>query len=161
MRVSGDIFNNVICEPDYLELRAILRVFSGLLLPDGNAYTLKSYASVPQFLVKDSIYWEYTALKTRSFSNQQQLLTGVKRCVDMGTGDILDCSKGIVLGGGFRYTVNELGFTANHIPQLFALNPASENRFNVVTGFIGDYSFQTKLFRGQITFKDYREIWND
>lgn len=146
--------------PTYSELSALVRVFQGLLVPGELGWQLETQNEVPSFVVKDSIYYNQVAAKTRSFDNGQQTLTSLQRTIELATGRVVDVSQGLFMSPKFTYTANKFGYMTNHVPQLFARLPNASNPFTVVTSINGDFDFKTRHFRGYLTFKDVRELWN-
>ena len=160
MRVTGDFYHNVLFEPNYSELPALLRVFAGRLVITKLGWEFKENVGVPSLTVKDALYYDLAALKTRSYDTKQALLSDFKRAIDNQTGIITDASQGLILGGGYRITQDNLGYNANHVPQLFSLIPNAADNTKILTGFVGDYDFKSRLFRGQMQIQKYGEVWN-
>ena len=161
MKVTGDILNGTIFEPTYNELTALLRVFPDRIIFARNGWILRENALVPTAVIKGAQYFGYTALKTRSYDTEQQMLTDIRRAISNATGEFLDCSQGLVLGDEYSFSNDPNGFNANHIPQLFSLIPTSNNNDLMLTGYTGIYDFRTKLFRGQMTFREWGQIWSE
>ncbi|HDM8140665.1 TPA: hypothetical protein P0E12_004955 [Vibrio harveyi] len=159
MKVSASLDEEYLFIPDWGELYAMSRVFSGLVNATGQGWTLKAYDAIQSVLIKDSIYFDATCEKTRHFKNRQLALTSLKLAPSLSDGSILDASKGLVSSYEYKITNDKLGYIANHVPQLLMRDPSDSSR--VITAIAGEYNFKSRLFKGLIVFKPLSEVWSE
>lgn len=160
MMIHANLYQNYTLQPRYDELKALSRVFGGLIVPRGLSWQYAALSAVPTYTIKGATYFDKVARFTRSYDTKTKLLTDLKLTVNNATGEIIDASQGLTLGEQYRYTINNHGFTANHIPQLFTTIQTSGVTL-IITSIEGDYNFNSGHFRGVVDTKTIEAIWNE
>lgn len=158
MIVKAAIGSDYMLLPSPNELAQFMRTYAGKVTPSFNGWSFNTY-NIPLFTVKDQVYMGKTALKTRSFNTASDLMHSLKVGVSATTGEVLDVSKGLVMPVG-RIGQNRLGYTANHIPQLYAIYQSGTKPL-VCTGVYGNYDIQTSTFSGQLDFRALEDLWKE
>lgn len=160
MFCSADLNNNYLFIPEFTEIDPFIRTFKDKLTLCSQGWTYASYDTVPKIQIKGATYFDEIAPTTRSFDTEQEFLTALKLGLNGATGEFQNAELGLIMNKSVFVQGSNLGFQSNRIPTLFTLVPTASKPLSIITGFAGNFSFETGLFHGQIQFREYTELWN-
>lgn len=156
MMIKAAIGSDYWLLPQHSELSQFIRAYGGRVTPVGDGFTFKTY-NQPLITIKDQVYHKKTALKTRSYDTASELMHDLKVGIAVNSGNVLDVSGGLILPIG-RVSQDSLGYTANHIPQLYGIYQTGSDPM-ICTAVYGNYDMQRQIFKGQLDFKPLSKLW--
>lgn len=154
MKVSAGMLQDYIFEPTYGELIQLNGIYAEILELTNTGYTFKKYRDVPQYLIAGATYFGAVAQKTENFPSKQAALHRLQRGLEIGQGDILNVSQGLIMPN--RTIGNSgLGIIADHIPQIYGMYFGK-----MLASVIGEYDLARKRFIGQCSFIELTDaVW--
>ncbi len=156
MRISANLTDGYILNPEKDELSAFSRVYVGLLKPCASGWGYKSLDKVPSYLVKGAVYFDSVAKITRSYATKTKTLTALNLVIENKTGLIINALSGVAMPANSRISFDSLNYSANHIPQLLALTD-----YGAINSINGDFCFKYGVFKGLINFSSLTEIFKN
>lgn len=156
MMVKAAIGSDYWLLPQPNELSHFMRDYGGKVHPVGDGFSFNTY-KFPLLTIKDQVYFKKTALITRSFDTASELMHHLKVGTSVTSGNVLDVTGGLILPIG-RVNQDSLGYTANHIPQLYGIYQTGSDPM-ICTAVYGNYDMQRQIFKGQLDFTPLSKLW--